>query len=899
MQTNSRHILFSLGFILLIYNFCNSQENLKKSNLVIKAKSDNINPPIKSIETEKVQLKVVDTTKTDSIVKKKRVLDQKVKYNADGYTSVRRNENKTYLYDKAVIKYGDYQIDAGIIVIDYTKNLVYAGRIKDSVGEYTQKPILTQAGNVVESDSVQFNFKTKRSLVWNSKTEQQGGTIFPTLTKKENDSVFFISKYKYTTAEDTDNPDYYFYGGKAKFIPGEKIVTGPINLYIADVPTPIGVPFGFFPLSKKRSSGIIFPTFGEQNDRGYFIQNAGYYFPINDYVDLAILGDYYTNGSFGLRAESTYSKRYNYRGNVGFRYENLINSERGLSDFTNTKIFNFRWTHSKDSKANPNSTFSASVNIGSSSYFQESLNQLTTSSFLNNTLASSISYSRRIETTPEVNVSLTATHSQNTQSEVINLTLPTLQASVDRVYPFAPKVGTKKGILENINLQYSVRAENSIQTTDSLFLKSEMFENSRTGARHSIPINTNFKVFKYFSFSANANFEETWTLHTNNQEYDSENNEIVTTRTEGFDAFRTYNYGASLGTTVYGEYTFGKNSKVEKIRHVMRPSLSYNINPAFDQYYETFNIVNSEGITEEEVEFTRFQNTLFGTPTNQKSSSLGLSIGNNIEAKIRSKDSTDVEPKKIALLNNLSVSTAYNFEADSLKLSPIRVTGGTQLFNNKLNLNFGAVLDPYALDNNNIKINTFNINNGGSLTRLTSANLTASYNFSSDSFKKNNNKQDQVNQQESIRNGGRNDDLFGVSQDFANRPPQDNQNNKDKKNDTENYNYKIPWSLNLAYSLNYSNATRNNEISSHSINFSGNIELSPLWSIGLSSGYDVLNKGVTFTQFRFQRDLKSWNMNFTWVPFSARQSWNFFIGIKSSILSDLKYEKRRQPDQEL
>ena len=320
---------------------------------------------------------------------------------------------------------------------------------------------------------------TKKAIIFNSRTEEAGLNILSDKTKKENDSVYFMNRAKFTTSADIDNPEYYFLLRKAKVIPGQKIITGPTNMYIADVPTPIGLPFAYFPISNKRSSGIIFPSFGEQNSRGYFIQNGGYYLPINDNLDLTLLGDYYTNGSYGFRVENTYIYRYKFRGNLSFRFENLIQSERGFPDYSKSSIYNLRWSHSQDTKSNPNSRFSASVNLGSSKYYQQSVNQMNAANFLNNSLSSSVSYSKTFPGEPQVNMSLSATHSQNTNTQTINMTLPTFQGSVSRIYPFAPKVGTKKGIIQNVNFQYNVRAENRIQTTDSLFFKKEMFETAK------------------------------------------------------------------------------------------------------------------------------------------------------------------------------------------------------------------------------------------------------------------------------------------------------------------------------------------------------------------------------------------------------------------------------------
>ena len=472
------------------------------------------------------------------------------------------------------------------------------------------------------------------------------------------------------------------------------------------------------------------------------------------------------------------------------------------------------------------------------------------------------------------------------------------------MYPFAPKNGSKKGLIQNINMQYNVRGENRIQTTDSLFFKKEMFDDAKIGMKHSIPLTTNFKLFKYLSLSAGGTYEENWTLNTVNKTFDQATQEVITTDLNNFDSFRTYNLSASLGTTVYGMFDFGEDSKIQAIRHVMRPSISYNISPAFDQYYETYEVIDANGLTSDEVEYTRFENSIFGSPNRNLSSSIGLSLGNNFEAKVRDKDSTATEPKKIILLNNLNFSTAYNIAADSLGWSPVRMSGGTQLLNNKMRINFGATLDPYALDNNNKKINEFNIANGGSLFRLTSANLTLNYSLSSQMFggkESKNNSQNNRAREESIQSGGRADDLFGKPQDFSNRQLETTSasTEEDEEKPSELYNYKVPWDLNLAYAVNYTNTARQNEISSHSLMFSGNVDLSPRWTVGASSGYDLKNKGITYTQLRFERDLLSWKLNFSWIPFSTRSSWNFFIGIKSGILKDIKYEQRRQRDRQL
>lgn len=832
----------------------------------------------------------------DSITKQPFLLG-KITRNAKGYIKIDKTKGKLYLYDNAELYYQDTELKAGIIILDYNKNEVAAGRIKDSSGKLIQPPFFKQAGNEVNPDSIRFNFDTKKAIIWNSKSEQNGMNVSALATKKENDSVYFIKEAKVTTSKNIEDPDYYIRIRKGKFIPKSKIIAGLSNLYIANVPTPIFLPFAYFPLTENRRTGFIFPSIGQNNDRGYFIQNGGYYFAPSDFFDVALLGDYYTNGSYGFRTEIKYKKRYSFNGSLSARFENLINGERGLPGYSKNNIYNIRWSHSQDSKSNPNSRFSASVNLGSSNYFRESVNQLNTPNFLNNTLNSSISYSKTFRSYPSVNVSLTASHSQNTRTQTVNMSLPTLTANMERIYPFVKKNGQKKGFFKNINLQYTVRGENRIKTSDSLFLKKEMFNDASYGMKHSIPISTNFKVLKHLSVSVSGRFEEVWTGQTiKKNDFDITTQSLGKKDTiKGFDRFSKYNFNASIGTTIYGVFNFKEGKKIQSIRHVMRPSVTYGINPSFEKYYDQY-IIDANGNTSE---YTRFEGGFFGIPGNNFSSAVGLGLSNILEAKVKDRDSTIIEPKKIKLLNNLNLSTSYNIAADSLNWSPIRMTTGTTLFDNKLNINLGATFDPYAINENGSRINKFNINNKGGLFRMTSANINMGFSFSSKNSKDDKSESSGLN---NTRSGGRDDDLFGRVDDFADSSfdeEEDEDEDDSKKEDSKFYNNKMPWDIRLAHSLTYSNNKAQKQITNNSLMFSGNISLSKKWKIGGSSGYDFKNSGVTYTQLRFERDLDSWKMNFNWVPFSTRASWYFFIGIKSSLLSDLKYDKRRLPDKRL
>ena len=864
-----------------------SQDLPKKSTSIPAViQRDSLNITIKSKEIVK------DTIKKDSI-KNTSGLDGQIKRKAVQYEKINQKKKQITLYDKAEVYYKDIELKSGIIIIDYEKEEVYAGRIKDSAGVYTQYPYFKQGANIVEPDSIRFNFKTKKALIWNARTDQGEFRLKGEITKRENDSVYFVKNAKFTTSKNLDDPEYYFLARKIKLVPKSKIVTGLTNMVIANVPTPLGVPFAFFPMTEESTSGVIIPTFGDSNAQGYFLQNGGYYFALNKHYDLTLLGDYYTNGTYAFRAETTYANIYKFRGNFNFRYENQITGERGLPGYARSNLYNIQWSHAPDAKATPNSRFSASVNLGSQKYFQNSLNQVNSAATINNTLQSSVSYSKTFNTIPQSNISLTASHSQNTNTGEINMTLPTLQGSIDRIFPFAPKDGTKKGFIKNINFQYNIRGENRILTTDSLFFKPQMFRDAKNGLQHSIPLTTNFKVLKYFSISTGANYRETWYLKTINKKFNTITNKNEDIDVNGFARFGAYDFNANIGTTIYGTFKFKKGKRIQAIRHVMNPGISYSNLPSSSGYFKNY-IVDAAGTLGQ---FTCFDGGIFGAPTNTTASNLGFSLTNSFEAKVTDRDSTKVEPKKVMLLSNLSFNTSYNLKATDKqqKWSPVSMSGGTVFFDNKMDVNFSATLNPYAVNTLSQPVNIFNIDNGGSLFRLTQASINIGYSL--DSKGKKDNKTESGIDNQGLRNGGRTDDLFGATTDFSDRRTSQFEKNDEEESKFEGFfNAKIPWDLKLVYVISYTNVNRERKIDNSSLMFSGNIEISPKWKAGVSSGYDFVQKGVTRSQLRFERDLLSWRADFDWIPFGPNPSWYFFIGISSSVLSDIKWDKRNVPD---
>lgn len=818
--------------------------------------------------------------------KQKNYIDDQVEHYGKAYVRFDYKKGTVTMYDEAELKYQGYHLKAGIIVFDYKNDEVYAGRIKDTAGNYTQYPVFVQGANTIEPDSIKFNFKTKKVKVWNSRTKQQELNIIAKETKKENDSVYYMKGARFTTAKNIDDPEYYFLARKVKFVPGSKVVVGFTNMYIYDVPTPIAVPFAYFPITTKARSGIIIPAYGQSNSRGFFLQNGGYYFALSDHYDLALLGDYYTNGSYAFRAESNYGNKYHFTGSVNLRFENQITGERGFPGYTKQNIYNIQWTHSKDAKSNPNSRFSASVNLGSSKYFRQSLNIANLGSQLNNTLSSSVTYSKTFNTVPQINITTSANHTQNNQTQMISMTLPTLQASMDRIYPFAPKEGIKKGFIDNINFQYNLNGKNQYNVHEDNFFKSQMFKDGQIAMQHSIPFSTNFKAFQFFSFTTNFNYNEVWVNKTIRKNYDAASNTVVTNSVNGIDAYRTYSISNSVGTTFYGMFTFKGKGRLKAIRHTVRPSISHTYTPSFDRYYENY-IANSTGTIQR---YSRFDNGIYGAPRSGVSNSLDFTVSNTFEAKVKDKDSTKTELKKLTLLSNFNFNTGYDFAADSYKLRPLRISGTTQLFKQKMNVNFDTTFSPYQADKvNNTLIDKYVWDNGGFL-RMTNANFTVNYTFNSagDKGKKEN--------EQGLKNGGRNDDLFGT-----NTNPNEIDKNEDGEKDTFAgfYNAIIPWDVNLAYTLTYSNTFGENKITGNSLMVSFNTTLTSKWTLGASTGYDFKNMGIVATSLRVNRDLDSWSMNFNWSPYGLNQFWGFFIGIKSGMLSDIKWDKNSQPDRTL
>ncbi len=897
MQTNRSYILLFYCIFFIRIGF--SQDATSQNNLAISpAKKEVIDTDKKKngFESKKDSLgfKKTDSIALDTIQPKESIEDIIV-HVAKDYTIQNAKNQTVTLYNEANISYTDIDLKAGIIIIDYKKNTLFAKGIIDSLG-YNQLPIFKQGGQESEQDSIIYNFKSKRALIYGLKTKQGEMFTYGKKTKRVNDSTIYVRNIRFTTSE-KKIPDYYIATNKAKLVPGKKIIVGSSNLVLADIPTPIFLPFAYFPIGETSVSGFLIPAFDTgSSSRGIGIQNGGYYFAINDYMDLTVLGDAYSNGSWGMRLSSNYRKRYRFNGSFNFNFENNINGIRGFDDYSKSNNFNIRWSHSQDSKASPNSRFTASVNLGSSKFFRESQNQFNISQTQTNTLNSSINYSKTFVGTP-FNMNVTASHQQNTNTEKITMTLPSLTLNMNRIYPFAGKGGVQKTPIQKMGFNYTLQGQYLINTNDDDFFKPKMFETARSGAQHRTGTNTNIKAFKYFTLSPSVNYEETWQFDYIQKNYDIENNVVVTDTLRGFKSYREYNAGVSLSTNVYGTFNF-KKGRLKKIRHTFRPSISYSYRPDFkDKYLKK---VQQSADATDLLDYTVFDQGIYGAPSSGLSNAIGISLNNVLEAKVAPKDpDSDEEDEKITLLNNLNFNSSYNIAGDSLRWSPVSFSAGTRLFKDKLAINLNGSLDPYKVVSQNgriTRINQFNPN----ILRLTNANLTANYSISSTDFDKSAKKESNNNSGNGAQNST---DILGANIDPTNRLGQNsiNTSNRNKKNkETTLYKADIPWSINLAYSTNYrNNGIDPGEIGVHSIMFSGNVELSPKWKMGYSSGYDIKGGAFTFSRFNFTRDLDSWQFNFNWVPFGTNSSYTFFIGVKSSVLSDLKWDKNKPPDRRL
>ena len=800
----------------------------------------------------------IDTIRNDS-AQSKPLFDDLVKYDADDSVRFSIQEKKVYLYGNGFVKYLTTELRADYIELDMDKKLAMATGVPDSVGKLKGTPKFKDGGQEFESTELHYNFDTKKGYVTEIITQEGEGYIQGKTTKKMSDSVYCVKHGMYTTCDEHDHPNFGLNMSKAKMIKDKKIFVGFTNLELEGIPLPIFIPFGFFPITKKATSGIIMPTYGEERMRGFNLRGGGYYIYINDYIDMNITGDIYTNGSWGLQYATQYRKRYKFNGNLNFTISKNYVSEKGLPDYQESSDWSVRWTHTQDGKANPYSSFSASVDMSSAN--NNYYNANTVDGIANQRKQSSISWSKKWPESP-FSLSGSFNHSQNSRDTSIAITLPNLSLRMTQIYPFRKK--GKSGEMkwyDNIGVSYSAELRNSIQTKEDKLFKSSFERDWSNGFKHNIPISLQFKIAKDVTFTPSLNYNGYLNLKTIEKiwipDTSANGGQFITRDVPGLNYSHDYSASGSIGytPTIYGMFMFKPGCKVVAIRHMIRPSISASYTPAIKPLG---NYKKSYFDGEKEVEYDIHEGLTYrpNTTGGKQSGSISFSLDNNVEMKVRNdKDTTgDEEFKKVKLLESFRLSTSYNPFADSMNFSNISISARTKILNNKVDLNFSGTIDPYAIDTNNVRYNKYH----GKLGRLTNATISTNFSFSAD-----------------------------------------NGQNKEKKNDLvggfyDDYvDFDVPWNISISYNLTYSKPSPyKSPTISQIINFSGDLSLTPKWKLTFQSGYDIKNKEVTSTSFSVTRDLHCWEMTFNCMPFGQHQSYNFEIHVRSSLLRDLKLTKR-------
>ena len=827
-------------------------------------------------------------TKTD--------LDAPVDFSAtDSMLIIRRDS--AFMYGDGSVKYGDIQLDAAEIQMDLKDNTVYAvGRIdSDSI---IGKPVFTESGTAYEAKTMRYNFKTEKGFITNVVTQQGEGYLTGGSTKKSGDNDFYLRNGRYTTCDNHEHPHFYFQMTKAKVRPGKNIVVGPTYMVLAGLPLPLAVPFGYFPFTDKYASGIIVPTFGDDYNRGFYLADGGYYFAISDNIDLALTGEIYTKGSWGLRATSTYAKRYKYSGNFNVSYLKTISGEKGSPDYSQQTNFQVLWSHSQDSKANPNMNFSASVNFATSGYSRNDLNAYYSPSFTENTKSSTINMTYRFPGT-KWSLSTTFNINQRTQDSTLSVSFPNLTVTLSQLYPFKRKkaIGAEKWY-EKIKMSYTGLLQNSLTAKQDVFFKKSLIKDWRNAMSHRIPISATFNVFNYINITPSINFNDRMYSSKVNRSWDADRGVERMDTTYGFYNVWDFQASVSMDTKIYGFFQplgfLGK--KIKMIRHVLTPSLSFSGAPDFGSsffgYYGQYSYVDSRG-AQQVRKYSKFPNALYGVPSQGKNGSISLSLSNNVEMKVKT-DNDSVGEKKVSLIENLSISQSYNIAADSLRFSDINTSLMLRLTKG-FNLNLSAAWDPYmyALNASGtpVKINKLRIGHGKGFGRLMRTGTSFSYTFNNDTFKK--------KKKDDAGKNGQNDENTGGAENERNRRDQQNDHDNPTEMSENGYaKWSVPWSLTLNYSVNYSYGAFNKKKLEYdgritqNLSFSGSIQPTKNWNFSFSASYNFDTHRLAYMNCNVSRDLHCFTMRASFVPVGPYKSYNFHISVKSAMLSDLKYDKR-------
>ena len=810
-------------------------------------------------------------------------IDAPIDYDATDSIVGSLDGQKVYLYNEASVTYQQIELNAYYIELDLETKEVYAEGLVDSTGILVQKPVFKDGNDEFESNTLRYNFETEKGIITDVVTQQGEGFVHSQRTKKISKEAFILKDGKYTTC-DADHPHFYLHLTKAKVISNNKIITGPAYMVLEDFPIyfPI-LPFGYFPNSPTYSSGILVPSYGEENNRGFFLREGGYYWAASEYFDLAVQGDIYSKGSWAAKMHTNYRKRYKFNGGFDFSYNVNVYGEQGLDTYRRSPQFAVTWSHSQDPKANPNQNFSASVNFSTSGFDKQ--NAISSENYLRSQKSSSISYSKKFENTP-YNLSMNLRHSQNSLDSSLTLTMPELTFSMAKIYPLRAKV--RSGSLkwyEKFGINYTGNLRNTITAQESEILQKSFYRDWKNGIRHNIPISLpSFNLFNHINFSPGFSYNEKWYFKKYDYFY-SENEEVIDAfgrpsnvsvdTISGLNRVYDYSYSVSASTNIYGMFLpSNPNSRIRGIRHKITPSFSLSYRPDFGAerfgYWQAVQVDSAGTIRYFDVN----QGGIYGgSPGRGASGSISFSVNNNLEMKVLdTSDTTKTDGeenfRKVKIIDNLSFSSSYNLIADSLNLAPISLRARTTIAG--VNINMGGVLDPYLIDEDGIKIHKYVWNERSGLAklgRLTRANVSFGMNFRSKRGQQESRRNQELIEEENI--------LPGEYSDYTD--------------------FNIPWDFSFDYSFNYSGPRRPSEKGqiTQTVGFRGNLNLTQKWRISANTNYDIMAREFSYTTFNVNRDLHCWTMAFNFVPFGFMKQYSFTINATSAMLKDLRIQKRQ------
>ncbi len=850
-----------------------SQTDLKTKPTKVK------NPTKKSISTDTIK-KIsiaqnplpgdsIKDVKVDSLSEDEDIdpLQHSIIYNARDSIRYETKGQKIYLFGDAYVQYEDMNLKAEFIEIDNEKNTITAFGRLDSTGNKIGYPIMKAEGQESTMRKVIYNLKTKKGKIYDISTKEGDLLLLGSEVKKDSNNVIYMRNLRCIPCEFEDSRTV-FKAKKAKIIPDDKIVTGPMYLEIGGVPTPLGLPFGFFPNTKKRHSGILIPFYGNSDALGFYLKDGGFYWGINDQTDMTIRGDIYSNGSWGLRTTNNYNINYKYNGAVTLGYSEFRNGEREIpSSYSKQKDISINWRHIQDQKNNPTVRFSSDVNIRTSRY--NKYNAQNTGQYLTNTFQSNINFTKTYKIG---SLGINARHDQNTQTKLMNISFPEVTFNVNRFYPFKKESRIKQNPIDKIGISYLLEARNTLSGADTSIFKGNIGDSLKYGFRHTLPISTNITLMKYFTLTPALNLSAVMYTKTTRKELDTTTNYIINSTHKGFQTGYDANFNTALSTKLFMDYVF-KGKRLKQVRHLLIPNLAYTYRPDFgEEQYGFWRDVVSDTTFKLKNKYSIFENTLFNGPGQGKQNSLSLNLNNNLEAKIRQKTDTGFIYNKVTLMQNLSFSGNYNFAADSFKLSLLSITGRTKIWK-YFDLVFGSTFDPYystvltnTFTNNQYTYRTsrYLVNENGRFADFKTGNIAINASFSSNSFTPRPKKPDLTNGAE-----------------------------KGAPTNTLQAQERLPWNLNVYYNVTYTKVLEKIK-DIQTVNFSGDVSVTKYWKLGVTSGYDLTNKNLSYTSINLYRDLRCWEARIDWVPFGFRKSYSLTINLKTSMLSDVKIPRQRQ-----